>query len=455
VSSYAVGGANKPIVTRTAPPPVELISEHGAGGGYTPGDTGYVPTEQMTGTDTQEGTGYPDSQPSDYSAPSSPYSATTSGSSAYTGPIDWAQLLGQYGLPGDIVAELDKIFRQTGDVNQAIAIGTAYIRGTSWYAATYPGIQQGINAGLFNDERGYRAYSSDVQQIYQQYYGRSATSAEISQYIIQGQSANRVAAGFQAEAIKGNLSDPLKALFSSEELTALSNQQAGIDSALGQRVLAQANLYTQVAPLYQNFYGRAPSKDEIAQLATSGTDAKTIAQQFATQEAINAMNPAIRDLFTPEEIRQVALDAAGGITANGAQLKNLMDLAAQLNPIYHQYTGQGVARSEVEQTYNQGTPVDTIAKQFSGAAYIAANQNDIQRASGSFGDTGLLSAQELKALGEEQAGLDSPLGQLIGARLQKAQERMQGAFKGVLAHPALQFSNGRLAGQAPRPDVGA
>src|SRR6478609_10214162 len=84
--------------------------------------------------------------------------------------IDWASLLGEYGLPSDIISELDRIFRQTGDINQAILLGQAYVRGTDWYASTFPGIQAGINAGLFSDERGYRQYQQQVDQVYQQYY---------------------------------------------------------------------------------------------------------------------------------------------------------------------------------------------------------------------------------------------------------------------------------------------
>lgn len=462
------GGGGSTAKKKKQSRPVQLVSEHGQGGGSGGNDSGVVPTPQNV----QSVYGVP---PSVLGAPagnpgggtgSGPLGTDTSNSAGGTGdtgtgnvgPVDWQALLGLYGLPQDVVDELNVIFQQAkGNLDQAIAIGRGYVRGTDWYAQTYPGIQSGINNGLFNDEQGYMAFKGQINQLYQQYYGRAATPNEVSQYATQGQTASHVAALFQADAIKGNLSDPLKGLFTDDELTAFSQEQAGIDTALGQKITTEANLYGQVSTLYKNFYGRDVTRSDLDTLTRAGTSPQDVAQQFATQEAINGMNPAIADLFTPEEIRQVALDAAGGTTQNGITLKNLMDLSAQLNPIYHQYTGSGVSREEVNQAYQSGTSADTIAKQFEGAAFINANKGDIQQEAGSFGDTGQFTQPELKALGEEQAGLDTPLGQLIQARLAKAQQRLQGAFNGTLAHPALSLVNGRLAGQgaSTAPDVGA
>ena len=55
--------------------------------------------------------------------------------------------------------------------------------------------------------------------------------------------------------------------------------------------------------------------------------------------------PKIPDL-TPEEIKQIALERAGGVTATGQVLNAQANLAAQLNPLYHQYTGAGVSRED-------------------------------------------------------------------------------------------------------------
>lgn len=459
--------------------------------------------------------------------------ATGDASATGTAPVDWSALLGEAGLPQDVIDELTNIFQQTGgDLTTAIPLAQAYVRGTSWYAQTYPGIQDGINAGLFSDESGYMQYENQVNQIYQQYYGRNALSSEVSGYITGGKSVSQIANQFQSAATQANFSDPLQGLFSPDELTALANEESGIDTALGQHIQAEANLYSQVGTLYQNFYGRAPTRADLDNLTSAGTDAATVAQQFATSENINAMDPSISSLFTPAEIQQIALDAAGGTTQNGAALtkemtlasqlntvyqqyygtgitrqqldqayqsgttaatltqqlatqenaagispsikslftpaeiqevagdaagglsqngvalKAEMDLASQLNPIYQQYqNGTGITRQQLDAAYQSGTSADTVGKQFAGSAYISANQGDIQQTSGAFGDTGQLTAPQLTALGNEQAGLDTPLGQQLATAFSKAQQRMQGAFKGVLASPALSLSSGSIASQ--------
>lgn len=464
-----------------------------------------------------------------------PNGATTTST---IGPIDWQALLGQYGLPQDIIDELNRIFTTTGNVQTAILLGQTYIRGTDWYGQTYPGIQSGINAGLFSDEAGYKTYQHQISDLFQQYYGRDATQGEISTYATRGWSLTHVANAFQSDAILHNFSDPLRGLFTPDELQALSDEQAGIDSTLGQRISAQANLFAQVGTLYQNFYGRPVTRDDLNTLTQNGTSAQAVAQQFATQENINSFDPAIKDLFTPEEIRQMALDAAGGVTENGGSLQARANLAVQLNSLYHTYTGAGVSRAEVEAAYgggltadqvgkqlataqfsgnipsavkafftadqlqqaadqytgasqtaegakmlnvvqaagayqpvaaqygdnldfttiqsmyDQGVSAGTYGKQLGGKAYVAANKGDIQQTSGAFGD-GQLSDAQLKSLGEEQAGLDTPMGQQLTVAFQKALQRAHGAFQGALASPALSLAGGRLAGPQKPPDVAA
>lgn len=372
------------------------------------------------------------------------------------GSVDWQALLGLYGLPVDIVNELNKIFTGTTDINQAITLAQAYIRGTPWYSQTYPGIQDGINAGLFSDEKGYQQYKSQVNQVYQQYWQRDATAGEISGYLTKGWNASRVAADFQSQATQANFSDPLKALFTPDELKALADESAGIDTALGQKITAQANLYSQTKLMYQNFYGRDPTRADLDQLTANGTSPQEIAQQFAVTDNINAMNPAIKDLFTPDEIKQVATEMAGGTTQNGLQLKQLMDLALQLNPIYHQYTGAGVSRQEIEDNLKSGLTPGQVGQQMSGTAWEKANSGDIQLTSGAFGE-GQLTPDQEKTLGFQEGGFDTPLGQQLAAAYQKAQQRMAGVFKGVLASPALSLATGRLAGQTAQqpPDVAA
>lgn len=365
---------------------------------------------------------------------------------------DWESVLGDYGLPQNIITQLNQIWTTAGgDVNSAITLAQAYIRGTTWYTATYPGIQQGINAGLFTDEQGYRAYENQVDQIYQQYWGRAATLPELNARITSGQSVTQVANQFQAGAVLGNISDPLKGLFTADELKAYADEQAGIDTGLGQQITQEANLAIGVNNMYQDFYGRGVTRTELDGLTSQGLDPAAVAQQFATTANINAMDPAISSLFTPQEIQQIALQAAGGTTQNGLQLGNLAQLATQLNPLYHQYTGAGVSRDEVNQTFTSGTTVTQIGQQLSGTAWEKANEGDIQQASGSFG-TGQLSSTDLQNLGFEEGGYDTPAGQALLTAYNKTQQRLQGAFKGVLAHPSV---SGLLSTTQKAPDVAA
>lgn len=455
--------------------------------------------------------------------------------------IDWSSLLGIYGMDADVVAEINRIFTITGgNLQQAIPIAQAYIRGTAWYARNYPSIQAGINAGLFDDERGYRVYQNQVNQIYAQYYGRPATAAEAAGYMAQGRSIQQVAAVFQANALAGTISDPLKQLFTPEELQAYMNETAGIDTALGQEITQKAEMAMRVQAMYQEFYGRNVTREELNQLVSGGITPEQVSRNFATLANINAMNPAIRDLFTQNEIRDIALNAAGGVSQAGQLLAQKAALAAQLNTAYHTYTGQGVTRQEVEDAWAQGLTAeevgnrleagqlqgslpqfmrdifdeqtlrqaagatagsdlsaaalrsqqivqgagayqqvvrqyenrnvtadelnrfydqeisaDRLAKQYQAQGIVAAKGQDYQRVLGSFGE-GQLSTEELGILGQQQAGIDTILGQQLAERLSKAQKRIAGAFSSTVAKPALSFVGGRLTTSRGRtPDIGA
>lgn len=531
-----------------APPPGSDTGETGAGydaakaaaAAATQGDPNapYYPADPGT------------TQPWTPTTPSGNPSAPSTGSTSTTDlnellkkyPLDWKNILGVYGLDDDIVTELNRIFTVTGgDLTKAIPIATAYVRGTQWYANNYPKIQEGINAGLFDDERGYRTYQNQVNQIYQQYYGRFATPSEAASYMAQGKSVAQVATGFQADALKGTLSDPLKRLFSPEELQAYVNETAGIDSALGQEVTQKADMAIKVNTLYKDFMGRDVTRTELDGLLKNGISAQDVSKEFATTANINAMNPAIRDLFTAAEVREMALQGAGGITQNGQLLQQKAALAAQLNAAYHTYSGAGVTREEVEGAWRQGltaeevsnrlqaaqlqgslpqylrdifsedtlrqaagatagsdlsagairsqqivqgagayqsvvrqyenrnvtadelnnfydqnVTADTVAKRYQGQGIVAAKGQDYQLAAGSFGGQGQFSQEELTQLGQEQAGIDTIVGQQLQERLTKAQNQLKGAFSSAVSKPSLSFVAGKLTtSRGKQPDVGA
>lgn len=115
-------------------------------------------------------------------------------------PLDWENYLQNWGFTPDIIDKLANIFSQYTDPGQASAAALAYIRGTSWYATTFPGIGAGESAGLFSDEAGYRSYINQLNQLYQSYYGRVANTNEITQFLTAGQSTTQVGQHLSGQA---------------------------------------------------------------------------------------------------------------------------------------------------------------------------------------------------------------------------------------------------------------
>lgn len=158
---------------------------------------------------------------------------------------DYTSLLAIYGLPPDVQAKVNEIFAQSTDIMIATALALAYVRGTTWYAQTYPGIQEGIAKGIVGNEADYRSYLTQLNQLTTQYFGRSVGGDELAGYLKQGFTVGHVGQLFQGQAyvtanrpniqyVSGAFGDngPL----SGDELTALGNESAGLDSPIGQRV---------------------------------------------------------------------------------------------------------------------------------------------------------------------------------------------------------------------------
>ena len=176
------------------------------------------------------------------------------GGGGTTAPTDWSSMLGIYGLPPDVAAKVNQIFTTATDVSQATALALAYIRGTSWYAQTYPGIQEGIARGVVSNEADYRSYLNNVNNLAKQYLGRDISGSELAGYLGQGFNVDRIGRIFQGGAIAqtsgqdwryttGAFDD--QGALTSDEQTALGQEQAGIDTALGQRVQRRLALAQQ------------------------------------------------------------------------------------------------------------------------------------------------------------------------------------------------------------------
>ena len=200
------------------------------------------------------GSAVPDpNSPGNYMNPSG--SSTTDGST--TPPTDWSSYLNIFGLPPDVQAKVNQIFSSTQDVNQAAAIAMAYIRGTDWYAQTYPGIQEGMARGVVSNESDYRQYVNQLNQLSQQFYGRDITSQDITNYLRAGYSPTHVGQLFQGHAIaqangpdwqylSGAFGDTGR--LSNDQIETLGQEGAGLDTALGlklQNVIQKASQRAQ------------------------------------------------------------------------------------------------------------------------------------------------------------------------------------------------------------------
>jgi hypothetical protein len=211
---------------------------------------------------------------------------TTSNGGGTTAPTDWSSMLGLYGLPSDVAAKVSAIFSQTSDINQAVALALAYVRGTDWYSQTYPGIQEGIARGVVSNEADYRAYVNQLQQLNKQYYGIDVTSQQIADYLKAGYSVGHVGQLFQGDAyVKANANDLqyLSGAFgdgrlSSDQLQSLGQENAGLDSAMGQKIQGLVQKATQRMQTVFNGQVATPSLS----LGGGGLAASSLAGKRAT-----------------------------------------------------------------------------------------------------------------------------------------------------------------------------
>lgn len=140
----------------------------------------------------------------------------------------------------------------------------------------------------------------------------------------------------------------------------------------------------------------------------------------------------------------IQIAEAKGLVSNEADYRALLN---QQTAIYKQYLGRDITTDEFSANLNEGVNNTVIGQRLQGNAITKTYAGDWNYALGAFGDTGDLTADtNLNALGQEQAGLDTPMGQLLQKRLDLAKQRMAGVFKGTVATPSLGLSSGKLAG---------
>lgn len=104
----------------------------------------------------------------------------------------------------------------------------------------------------------------------------------------------------------------------------------------------------------------------------------------------------------------------------------------QVGQVYRQYAGRDLTTEEFAGHLREGVNVDTIARRFQGEAFIGANRADIQYYSGAFGQ-GRLTDDQLRQLGQHQAGLGTPGGLGLSRQFEEAIRRAESVFRGSLA----------------------
>lgn len=178
--------------------------------------------------------------------------AAANGTAASPAPDWYKAYFGQYNVPADVQGQLIDILKKYAtDPSTAQSLATQYLRGTDWYKSTFPGFAEGVNNGVISDESGYRGYLNAVNNIYNQYLGRHVSGDEIAALLKEGVSPSTIANRFQGQAwVNANQNDVqyLAGAFGSgrltpDQLTALGNENAGIDTAQGQlqqKILAKA-----------------------------------------------------------------------------------------------------------------------------------------------------------------------------------------------------------------------
>ena len=163
---------------------------------------------------------------------------------------DWSDLLSQFGLPADLVSEANRLFGLGYSVGEVIA----WIRGTAWYAATYPGISEGIAKGVVSNEKDYRSYVNAVNLMFRRYYDRALTVDETRAFLKEGVTPTIIGQRLEGQAyVKANRGDIQyysgafgeAGQLTEDQLRSYGEQRAGLGSQIGAKIERSLQLATQ------------------------------------------------------------------------------------------------------------------------------------------------------------------------------------------------------------------
>lgn len=128
------------------------------------------------------------------------------------------------------------------------------------------------------------------------------------------------------------------------------------------------------------------------------------------------------------------------------------------NDAFKRYYARDMTADEKVSFLSQGFSPGIIEQIGSGHAIAETQRPDLQWATGAF-DTAALTDPEREAYGQEVAGRDTALGQMIKTRVDKALARAQKVFEGQLATPNLNVGGAGLSAPSlnptQKPDVSA
>jgi hypothetical protein len=141
----------------------------------------------------------------------------STGGSSGTGSLNYSDLFAYFGMTPDMIKQINNMMAQyiSSGMDETTAydlivgairggqIGGNYKNGQSWYQYTYQGISYGVANGLLdssNPEASYRNYVNAVDQDYQEYFGRNATTAEVLQFMQSGTSEAHVGAQLKGQS---------------------------------------------------------------------------------------------------------------------------------------------------------------------------------------------------------------------------------------------------------------
>lgn len=154
------------------------------------------------------------------------------------------------------------------------------------------------------------------------------------------------------------------------------------------------------------------------------------------------------------EYAGIAAGVAAGMFDAGAPEAGYRSWKNSVKNTFAQHYGRPPTQAELEGFLAKGWDAAHIEQTGVGHTAVQTQSGNWQFLTGAFG-TGPLTEEEQTALGEEQAGIESPLGASIKAKVDKAMQQFQSVFTGTMGQDTAIAQSIGLTAQSKRqrPDV--